>query len=147
MYIFEYQHCSGRELTEILNLYHWDFNWLLIANTPPLIKIRRNNAKYFFFNKNFVMAVTIISFKVESVLIKKFRVSWSYLNFHVRFDLIWFIVLNATFSNISAISWQPVFSGGRSRSTRRESPTMGKQLVNFITCGCESSAPFFVHTC
>ena len=36
------------------------------------------------------------------------------------------------------------FSGGRRRSTRRESPTMGKQLVNFITCGCESSAPFFV---
>jgi hypothetical protein len=33
------------------------------------------------------------------------------------------------------------FSGGRSR---REPPTMGKQLVNFITCGCESSAPFFV---
>jgi hypothetical protein len=28
--------------------------------------------------------------------------------------------------------------------TRREPPTMGKQLVNFITCGCESSAPFFV---
>jgi hypothetical protein len=26
------------------------------------------------------------------------------------------------------------FSGGRSR---REPPTMGKQLVNFITCGCE----------
>jgi hypothetical protein len=36
------------------------------------------------------------------------------------------------------------FSGGRSRSTRREPPTLGKQLVNFITCGCESSAPFFV---
>jgi hypothetical protein len=36
------------------------------------------------------------------------------------------------------------FSGGRSRSSRREPPTMGKQLVNFITCGCESSAPFFV---
>ena len=34
------------------------------------------------------------------------------------------------------------FSGGRSRSTRREPPTIGKQLVNFITCGCESSAPF-----
>ena len=30
-------------------------------------------------------------------------------------------------------------SGGRSR---REPSTMGKQLVNFITCGCESSAPF-----
>jgi hypothetical protein len=36
------------------------------------------------------------------------------------------------------------FSGGRSWSTRREPPTMGKQLVNFITCGCESSASFFV---
>jgi hypothetical protein len=36
------------------------------------------------------------------------------------------------------------FSGGRSRSIRREPPTMGKQPVNFITCGCESSAPFVV---
>jgi hypothetical protein len=35
------------------------------------------------------------------------------------------------------------FSGGGSRSTLREPLTMGKQLVNFITCGCESSAPFF----
>jgi hypothetical protein len=36
------------------------------------------------------------------------------------------------------------FSNGGSWSTRREPPTMGKQLVNFVTCGCESSAPFFV---
>jgi hypothetical protein len=35
----------------------------------------------------------------------------------------------------------PSVSGGRSRSTRREPPTMGKQLVIFI--GYESSAPFF----
>jgi len=35
------------------------------------------------------------------------------------------------------------FNGGGSRNTRRESPTMGKQLVSFITWGCESSAPFF----
>jgi acetaldehyde dehydrogenase (acetylating) len=33
------------------------------------------------------------------------------------------------------------FSGGRSR---RELLTMGKQLVNFITCGGESSVPLFV---
>jgi hypothetical protein len=44
------------------------------------------------------------------------------------------------FSYIMATS----FSGGRSRSTRREPPTMGKQLVNCITCDCESNAPFFV---
>ena len=44
------------------------------------------------------------------------------------------------FSYIMATS----FSGGRSQSTRREPPTMGKQLVNFISCGCESSAPLFL---
>ena len=33
-------------------------------------------------------------------------------------------------------------SGGRIRSTRREPSTIGKQQVNFITCGCESIAPF-----
>jgi hypothetical protein len=55
----------------------------------------------------------------------------------------WFVVLNALFSNISTISWRPVFNGGRSRSIRREPPTMRKQLVIFITCGCESSSSFF----
>jgi hypothetical protein len=28
--------------------------------------------------------------------------------------------------------------------SRREPSTKGKQLINFITCSCESSAPFFV---
>jgi hypothetical protein len=42
-----------------------------------------------------------------------------------------------------------LFSGGvlvveEVGSTWREPPTLGKQLVNFITFGCESSAPFFV---
>ena len=41
------------------------------------------------------------------------------------------------FSYIMATS----FKGERSR---REPPTMGKQVVSFITCSCESSAPFFV---
>jgi hypothetical protein len=36
------------------------------------------------------------------------------------------------------------FKGGRSWSNRRGPPTMGKQLVDFITCGCELNAPFFV---
>jgi hypothetical protein len=42
------------------------------------------------------------------------------------------------FSYIMATS----FSGGRSWSTQKGPPTMGKQLVSFITCGCESNAPF-----
>ena len=72
--------------------------------------------------------------KRSSDLEKKsyFKIKW--------FDMIWFIVFNATFSYIMATS----FSGGGSRSTGREPQTMGKQLVNFITCGCESSALFFV---
>ena len=57
---------------------------------------------------------------------------------YVVLRLIRFIVFNATFSYIMATR----YSGGGSRSTRREPPTMGKQLVNFITCGCESSALF-----
>jgi len=40
-------------------------------------------------------------------------------------------VLNAPFSNISAISWQPVLVVEEAG----EPPTMGKQLVNFSTCG------------
>ena len=41
------------------------------------------------------------------------------------------MVFNATFSYIMSTS----ISGGRSRSTRREPPTIDRQLVNFITCG------------
>ena len=59
----------------------------------------------------------------------------------VMIDLIgWFLVFNVTFSYIMATS----FSGGRSRSTRWEPPTMGKQLVSFITgsrfCNLQSRA-------
>jgi hypothetical protein len=39
------------------------------------------------------------------------------------------MVLNATFNNISAISWRPVLVVEEAE----EPPTMGKQLVNFIT--------------
>jgi hypothetical protein len=55
------------------------------------------------------------------------------------FDFLIFGVYNALFwvqqyfSYIMAAS----FSGGGSRSTQREPPIMGKQLVNFITCSCE----------
>jgi hypothetical protein len=51
-----------------------------------------------------------------------------------------FGILTQYFSYIMATS----FSGGRSRSIRIEPPTMDKKLVNFITCSCESSPPFFV---
>ena len=53
-----------------------------------------------------------------------------------------FFVLNATFSNISAISWRPVLVVEEAGVP----PTIGKQLVNFITCGCKSSAPFLSFT-
>jgi hypothetical protein len=43
-------------------------------------------------------------------------------------------VFNATFSNISAISWRPELVVEKAR-VPGEQMTMGKQLVNFITCG------------
>ena len=52
-----------------------------------------------------------------------------------------FLVFNATFRQYFSYIMATSFSGG---GRRREPPTMGKELVNFITCGCESSAPFFV---
>jgi hypothetical protein len=70
---------------------------------------------------------------IHSVLIGRF---WSKSWFDLIFGVL--LPLQQYFSYSMATS----FSGGRSRSTRREQPTMGKQLVNFITCGCESSAPF-----
>jgi hypothetical protein len=47
---------------------------------------------------------------------------------------------------MNGITIKTSFSGGGSRSIRREPLTicMGKQMVNFITCDFESSAPFFV---
>jgi len=61
----------------------------------------------------------------------------------ILFD-IW--CFNATFNNISAISWRTVLVVEEAGSTRWEPKTicMDKQPLNFITCGCESSAPFFV---
>ena len=52
-------------------------------------------------------------------------------------------MFNATFSNISAISWRPVLVVEEA-GVPGEPPTMGKQVVNFISCGWESSALFFV---
>jgi len=51
-------------------------------------------------------------------------------------------VFNATFSTISAISWRPVLVLEEAGVPRENTPD--KQLINFITCGCESSAPFWV---
>jgi hypothetical protein len=57
--------------------------------------------------------------------------------------LIDFWCFNATFRNILTISWRPVLVVEEAGVPRENHvPTMGKQLVNFFTCGCESSAPF-----
>ena len=72
------------------------------------------------------------------------KLQYSKLLTKVKIDLIWFLVFNATFSKHFSYILVISFSGGRSRSSRREPPNMGKQLANFITCDCESSAPFFV---
>jgi hypothetical protein len=59
-------------------------------------------------------------------------------------DLIWFwlLVFERHFQQYFSYIMSSSFSGGRSRSAQRKPPTMGKQLVSFITCNCESSAPF-----
>jgi hypothetical protein len=71
--------------------------------------------------------------------------TWALVTVYLVLNLNWILVFNVTFSNISAISWRPVLVVEEAR-VPREPPTMGKQLVNFITCGCESSAPFLSFT-
>jgi hypothetical protein len=50
-----------------------------------------------------------------------------------------FLVFQRHFQQYFSYIMATSFSGGR---IRRKPPTMGKQLVSFITCGCDSSAPF-----
>ena len=52
-----------------------------------------------------------------------------------------FCVFNATVSNISLYHGEH-FLWWKKPGYPREPPTMGKQLMSFITCGCASSAPF-----
>jgi hypothetical protein len=62
-----------------------------------------------------------------------------YIDSNIDLD---FWCFNATFSNNSAISWRPVLvveEAGVPGENHR--PWASR---NFITCGCESSAPFFV---
>jgi hypothetical protein len=69
----------------------------------------------------------------------------SYWNTTVFWLIAWLIFLcfNATFSNISAISWQPVLVVEEARVPEREPPTLVKQLANFITCQVGSRVHLF----
>ena len=59
---------------------------------------------------------------------------------HLYNDLICFLVFNATFSNISAISWRPVLVVEEAGVDHGQAT--GK--LYHLAAGCESSAPFFV---
>jgi len=45
----------------------------------------------------------------------------------------WFMVFNATFNNISVISWRSALLVEETGSTRSKPPTCHKSLTNFIT--------------
>jgi hypothetical protein len=52
--------------------------------------------------------------------------------------------VNATFSSISAISWQSVLLVEEAGENHQPWASNWYKKLNFITGGCESSAPFFV---
>ena len=127
-----------------------------------LIKTMQGKAwKIFFYLDSLFICISPVLQAILNMLIVQSTVVEFY--WYILNDFIWFIVFNATFTILNDFIWFIVFnatfrkfqqyfsyimvtsfSGGRSQSTRKEPPTMDKQLVNFITCGCESSAPFFV---
>ena len=99
------------------------------------------------FSLLFLLSILVDQQKINWILELFRRCNIFYLSFYVPslvpFGpvvsdwLIDFWCFNATFNNISATMYimATSFSGGGSRSTRREPLTMGKQLVIFITCG------------
>ena len=54
------------------------------------------------------------------------------------YDLVGFMVFNATFNNISVISWHVSFIGG---GNRRKTQTCRKSLTNCITYACSTPRP------
>jgi hypothetical protein len=97
----------------------------------------------------FIFSIILLSLLIRYVyLINDYIIIVLYLYFvYIRID--WLIdfwcLTNLTIFGVSAIFQLyhgASFSGGRSRSTRREPPTMSKQLVNFITCAVSRVHPF-----
>ena len=67
-----------------------------------------------------------------------------HFTYHTEFEFeIWCLTPLSAIFQLHLYIMVTSFSGGGSRSIQREPVTLCKQLVNFITCGCESSAPFF----
>jgi hypothetical protein len=61
---------------------------------------------------------------------------WIYCIDITDFILLNFWCFNATFNNILAISWRPVLVVEEAEVPGKNHRRMGKQLENFITCGC-----------
>ena len=57
------------------------------------------------------------------------------------------MVFNATFNNISVISWRSVFIGGGNRSTPRKPLTCRKSLTNFIALNASIIFLRLLHIC
>ena len=57
----------------------------------------------------------------------------AYGNIGTGLGLVWFMVFNTTFNNISAISWQSVLLVEETAIAGEKTPTCRKSLTNFIT--------------
>ena len=116
-----------------------DHNFAIISeicrklHRPDILFQMRKNILLESSEGNFVFLNSNGSFWDISVISGHIRIWW--------FDLIFCVWSH--FQQFLSYIMATSFSGGRSRGTRRKPPTMGKQLINFITCGCESSAPIF----
>ena len=94
-------------------------------------------------NGDYIYLLTIFSFHYKyckrSNHIKQYKIKTRpYMIF------VCFMVFNATFNNISVISWWSVLFGRGYRSTRRKIPTCRKSLTKFI---CHSTLYILNRTC
>jgi hypothetical protein len=95
-------------------------------------------------NGDYIHLLTIFSFHYKyckrSNHIKQYKIKTRpYMIF------VCFMVFNATFNNISVISWWSVLFGRGNRSTRRKPPTCHKSLTNFISVIAHCIFCIFLH--
>ena len=85
------------------------FNWYRKPTIDPLwgIYLRVENLSPFYAYIHGLSVFTTNDDKIDTNFHNNIVYIWTYKLSYV-FDLIWFIVFNATFSNISAISWPSV---------------------------------------
>ena len=112
------------------------YNWLILKYISNVFLVCLQKSKKLQWEWNLLL-LSKMNERLSGTLEK--YPSYYSLVLRIWFDLLCLTPISAIFL---AISWRPALVVEEAGIPRRELPTMNKQLISFITCGSESSAPF-----